>query len=77
MPTYNTIVRFRSGRLASCIQDLFSQLIIKLGELNEIEFENIFIDGTKIEANANRYTFVWKKGIDKFEAKLQEKIRII
>ncbi len=65
------------GRLASCIQDLFSQLIIKLGELNEIEFENIFIDGTKIEANANRYTFVWKKGIDKFEAKLQEKIRII
>ncbi|MCE5221961.1 MAG: IS1182 family transposase [Clostridium sp.] len=76
-PTHNTIARFRSERLASCIKDLFSQLIIKLGELDEIEFKNIFIDGTKIEANANRYTFVWKKAIEKFETKLQEKIRMI
>ena len=48
---------------------------MKLRELNEIKFENIFIDGTKIEANANKYTFVWKKSTDKFEVKLQEKIR--
>lgn len=34
----------------------------------------MFIDGTKIEANANKYTFVWKKSTQKFEAKLQEKI---
>ncbi|SFD50664.1 IS1182 family transposase [Clostridium uliginosum] len=76
-PTHNTIARFRSERLANCIEDLFSQLIIKLGKLNEIEFKNIFIDGTKIEANANRYTFVWKKSTDKFEAKLQEKTRTV
>ena len=42
--------------------------------MNEIRFENLFIDGTKIEANANKYTFVWKKATDKFEYKLQEKI---
>ena len=41
--------------------------------MNEIEFENLFVDGTKIEANANRYTFVWKKATDKFEEKLQKK----
>lgn len=40
---------------------------------NEIEFENLFVDGTKIEANANRYSFVWKKATDKFEEKLQNK----
>ncbi|MDB6956119.1 IS1182 family transposase, partial [Escherichia coli] len=43
----------------------------------EIEYKNIFIDGTKIEANANKYTFVWKKATDKFENKLQEKVKNI
>ena len=72
-PTHNSIARFRSKKLTICIDDLFNQLIAKLSELKEIEFENLFIDGTKIEANANRYSFVWKKSVDKFERKLQEK----
>ena len=38
-------------------------------------FENAFIDGTKIEANANKYTFVWKKGILKNEDKMMEKAK--
>ena len=64
-PEHNTIARFRSERLSSCIENLFNQLIKKLGEMNEIKYENIFIDGTKIEANANRYSFVWKKATKK------------
>ena len=74
---HNTIARFRSERLEKCIDNLFNQLIIKLGEMQEVRFQNIFIDGTKIEANANKYTFVWKKATDKFENKLQEKIKVI
>ena len=76
-PDHNTIARFRSERLEKCIDNLFNQLIIKLGEMQEVKFQNIFIDGTKIEANANKYTFVWKKATDKFENKLQEKIKVI
>ena len=72
-PEHNSISRFRSERLADCVESLFNQLIKMLYELKEIEFDNIFIDGTKIEAYANRYSFVWKKATDKFEAKLQEK----
>ena len=36
-----------------------------LADLGEVSFEKsaVFIDGTKIEANANKYTFVWKKGV--------------
>ena len=68
---------FRSKRLKGCIENLFSHFIKKLGELKEIEFDNIFIDGTKIEASANRYTFVWKKSIAKNEANLQDKIKEI
>ena len=74
-PDHNTIARFRSQRLANCLRDLFNQLIIYLGENNEIQYENLFVDGTKIEANANKYTFIWKKATDKFENKLQEKIK--
>ena len=72
-PSHNTIARFRSKRLEECVEDLFSQFIIELEKRNEIEFENLFVDGTKIEANANRYSFVWKKATDKFEEKLQNK----
>ncbi|MDF2987051.1 MAG: transposase [Eubacterium sp.] len=42
---------------------------------NEIKFENLFVDGTKIEANANRYTFVWKKVVHKNEVKMFQKIK--
>ena len=76
-PSHNTIARFRSKRLEECVEDLFSQFIIELEKRNEIEFENLFVDGTKIEANANRYSFVWKKATDKFEEKLQNKMHEI
>lgn len=49
------------------VEDLFYQQVNYLATQNEILFENVFIDGTKIEANANRYTFVWKKAIKKNE----------
>jgi transposase len=76
-PDYNTIARFRTDRLVNIVDDLFNQLVMKLKQLGELEFKNIFIDGTKIEANANKYTFVWKKSTDKFQAKLHEKIKTI
>lgn len=43
------------------MENIFYELIARLSERNEIQFKNLFVDGTKIEANANRYTFVWKK----------------
>ena len=73
-PDHSTFVRFQSERLTGVIKDLFFQLIEKLHELGEIQFRNIFIDGTKIEANANRYTFVWAKSVEKNLHKLNAKI---
>ena len=57
------------------MEDLFYQFIKVLDQLGEIEFKNLFVDGTKIEANANKYSFVWKKATVKFENRLQEKIK--
>lgn len=53
---------------------MFYQQIKYLAQHNEILFENVFIDGNKIEANANRYTFVWKKAIYKNGEKMFSKI---
>lgn len=75
--SYRTINRFR---VASGMEELIRQLFIdlslqlKLAEL--VTLDCLFIDGTKIEANANKYSFVWKKATDKFSAKLQEQIQV-
>ena len=74
-PDHSTIARFRKEYLADAIDDLFTQLVCFLHEIDEVKYENIFIDGTKIEANANRYTFVWKKVVSKNEAKMFAKIQ--
>lgn len=74
-PDHSTIARFRKNYLQGCIDDLFYQMVQYLRNIHEIEFKNLFVDGTKIEANANRYTFVWKKAVSKNEAKMFEKIQ--
>ena len=74
VPSHNSICRFRSERLHGVIDDLFDQFVARLKAKGEISAENIFIDGTKIEAYANRYTFVWRKSVEKNRDKLLLKI---
>ena len=71
---HSTISRFQNERLAVVMENLFYQLIEKLSELGELEFKNLFMYGTKIEANANRYTFVWAKSVQKNLNKLYARV---
>ncbi len=73
-PSHFEIARFRSKRLAECGDELFSQLVKRLHKAGEITFEHLFVDGTKIEANANKYSFVWKKSTNKYEVRLDAKL---
>lgn len=73
VPDSATIARFQNERLTSVMEKLFYQFIQLLYSMDEIPFKNIFVDGTKIEANANKYTFVWKSAIEKFNNKLSVK----
>ena len=60
-PDHNTINRFRRNHLkGEVLEDLFCQFIERLMEIGEISLSEVFIEGTKIEANANKYTFVWR-----------------
>ena len=76
-PDHSTIARFRQKHAKDAVENLFYQLSNLLFELGEIQYENLFLDGTKIEANANRYTFVWKKAVRKFEIKMHASIAIL
>ncbi len=55
------------------IRQCFVQFRCQLVKEKLIDREAIFIDGTKIEANANKFTFVWKKSIEKYHNGLIEK----
>jgi transposase len=74
-PDFRTINEFRGERMKSLMDELFEAMIMKLIKDHYISMENYFLDGTKIEANANKFTFVWKKSTSKFEAMLKEKIQ--
>ena len=72
-PSYRTINRFRiHPEMKELIRQCFVQFRCQLVKEKLINNEAIFIDGTKIEANANKFTFVWKKAVDKHHARLVE-----
>ncbi|EOR39452.1 putative transposase [Staphylococcus aureus subsp. aureus 122051] len=67
-PSYKTINRFRvNPNTDALIESLFIQFHSQCLKQNLIDDNSIFIDGTKVEANANRYTFAWKKSIQNHE----------
>ena len=75
--SYRTINRFRVAEgMEELIRDLFIDLNLRLKMEELVTLDCSFIDGTKIEANANKYSFVWKKATEKFSAKLQEQIQV-
>jgi len=73
-PDHATFARFRSIHFAPCAKRILAEMSNRLYDLGEISGEAIFIDGTKIEASANKYTFVWKKAVTKNQAKLLIKL---
>ncbi|WP_368483957.1 transposase [Geobacillus sp. LEMMY01] len=73
-PDFRSINRFRSERMKGLIDDLFREIITLLVADGYVKTEDYFVDGTKIEANANRYTFVWRKSAEKYQEKRQANV---
>lgn len=76
-PDFRTINRFLSERMKSVLETVFTAVLQFLVEAGYVRLDHYFVDGTKIEANANRYTFVWGKAVVKQQAKLQEKVQTL
>lgn len=75
-PDHCTIARFRSGEdTAPAIEDLFYQYAALLEKDGMTDHEEVFVDGTKIESKANRYTFVWRKTVERELKKIRGKAK--
>ena len=73
-PDHSTFARFRSLHFAPCSEKILGKMSDFLYKIGEVSGDSIFIDGTKIEACANKYTFVWKKAVTKNMVKLSTKL---
>lgn len=67
---HNTINRFRSNKLQESFKEIFKQVVLMLASEGLITLKQIYTDGTKIEAQANKYSFVWGKSIKTNKAKM-------
>lgn len=73
-PDHNTINRFRGERLKDVLKPIFVQVVELLSESGLVSLKELYVDGTKIEANANRYTFVWGNAIKTNKQKMAQQL---
>jgi transposase len=74
-PDHNTINRFRCDRLKGILKEIFSQVVLLLIDSGVITLKEAYLDGTKIEANANRYTFVWGRNVANNKEKIKKQLK--
>jgi transposase len=74
-PDFRTLNAFRGKLLSGVMEEVFITSVKMLAAKGYIKLENYFVDGTKIESASGRYTFVWKKSVEKNDKRLDDKLR--
>jgi transposase len=74
-PDHNTINRFRSERLKNSLETIFTHVIALMVDQGIVNLKQAFVDGTKLEANANRYSFVWGRSIAKSKERIATQLK--
>ena len=72
---YHPLMMLKSTIMKDIIDEVFIQVMELLLEEGLVHLQDYFLDGTKIESKANKYTFVWKKVVNQNKLKLETKIR--
>lgn len=73
-PDHNTINRFRSDKLKGVLKEVFAQVVLLMADQGLMDIKTVYVDGTKLEANANKYTFVWGKSIKRNKEKIKSQL---
>jgi transposase len=74
-PDHHTLNRFRSERLRTILREVFSQIVLLLVDSGHVNLKEVYTDGTKIQSAANRYTFVWSRGINTSKERIKQQLR--
>ena len=73
-PSYHTFGNFINDCLSESIEEIFKAINEYIIKEDSVDLNHLYIDGSKFEANANKYTWVWKKATEKSRYKLFAKI---
>ena len=73
-PSYHTFSNFINEELEESAEAIFLAVMNHIREKDQVDMEHVYIDGSKFEANANKYTWVWKKATEKSRYRLYRKI---
>ena len=76
-PDFHTINRFRGVVVKETIGAIFTAVLLLLQEGGYIQLEHYFVDGTKVEANASKYSFVWAKNTARYKEQVQAKVAVL
>jgi transposase len=76
-PCFKTLSDFRSNRLQGLIDDVFKEVLMMLLDQGYINLEDIYIDGSKWEANGNKHKVIWSKNTERYKAGVIERIEIL
>lgn len=73
-PDFNTVNRFRSDYLRGILEDVYSELLLFLESEGYIDLNDYFVDGSKFEANAGKYTYVWRKNTERYKKAVKNRV---
>ena len=76
-PDFRTLNLFRSQRLNGDFESIFAQVVELIHREGLVTLDVQYIDGTKVESVANKYTFVWKGAVDTYDERLKTKVDAI
>ena len=68
-PSHMTLENFMKNELSGSMEEIFGDVNRYIFSVDHVDTEHTYIDGTKIEANANKYTWAWKNLALKIEIK--------
>jgi len=74
-PDFRTINRFRGVYFKDILEEVFTHLVLMLGQQGFINSDRFFIDGTKILADSNKHKVVWKKNVDRYKDKINKRVK--
>ena len=77
MPSFSTFGNLIRNELTNSVEQIFADINSYIFTRDHVDLQHTYIDGTKIEANANRYTWVWKKSCVKNRQKVFDKISLL
>jgi transposase len=76
-PCFRTLAGFRSKQMQSMIDDVFTALMLMLIEQGYVDLSDLYVDGTKVEANCNAHKIVWRKNVERHKGAVLERIKAL